>query len=124
MRRVIEIVLALSFLCASNAHLPVLQIVAWAGMITKYSQQRSLAEAVKMTFDGEHPCRMCKAIKKQQEQAPSLEEIKIASKPVYFLQWPIPWIQQLILLDSLRDVPDARFTTDSRPARMPPRTIS
>jgi hypothetical protein len=40
----------------------VLQGVAWARMLCDYSQQAGLVEGAKMTFDGEHPCEMCKAI--------------------------------------------------------------
>ncbi len=42
----------------------VLQGIAWTGMMIKFSQQDSLAEAVSKTFDGEHPCPLCKAVKK------------------------------------------------------------
>lgn len=43
-------------------HLPVLQVFAWAGMLVSYSQDAAFATAVEMTFDGDHPCPMCKAI--------------------------------------------------------------
>lgn len=42
----------------------VLQGIAWTGMMIKFSQQDSLAEAVSKTFDGEHPCPLCNAVKK------------------------------------------------------------
>jgi hypothetical protein len=124
MRRAVEILLALVFLCASNAHLPILQVVAWAGMLVKYSQNRTLAEAAAMTFDGEHPCPMCKAIKKQQEQAPSLQDLNLVSRPIYFLQLPIPWIQQLLVFYRIRDVSCVASMTDNLPERMPPRSNS
>ena len=63
-------------------HWAVLQTVAWTGMIVTYSLDASLAEAVGKTFDGEHPCKFCKAIKqgraedKKQEQ----EQVKPGSK--------------------------------------------
>lgn len=44
-----------------------LQSVAWAGMLIKYSQQTSLAEAVAETFDGDHPCNLCKGIQQDGE---------------------------------------------------------
>jgi hypothetical protein len=49
----------------------VLQSVAWSGMLIRYSEDASLAEAVAKTFDGQHPCNLCKGIqeaKKQGEQ--------------------------------------------------------
>jgi hypothetical protein len=39
-----------------------LQSVAWASMVVKYSQSASLAAAVAQTFDGQHPCSLCKRI--------------------------------------------------------------
>ena len=45
----------------------VLQSVAWTGMLIKYSQQDGLAEAVAETFDGHHPCHLCKDIQRVKE---------------------------------------------------------
>jgi hypothetical protein len=50
----------------------VLQSVAWTGMLIKYSQQDGLAQAVAETFDGDHPCDICKGI--QREKATDEEE--------------------------------------------------
>lgn len=46
-----------------GGHWGVMQMVAWAQMLRDYSQDRSVAEAVIDTFDGEHPCAMCQKIK-------------------------------------------------------------
>lgn len=42
----------------------VLQTVAWTKMMVDYSRGASVAEAVAKTFDGEHPCSLCKKISK------------------------------------------------------------
>jgi hypothetical protein len=39
-----------------------LQSVAWTTMLADNLRTHSLAEAVKQTFDGMHPCCLCKAI--------------------------------------------------------------
>jgi len=39
-----------------------LQSVAWVGMLVKFSRGAGLAQAVSMTFDGQHPCSLCKTI--------------------------------------------------------------
>ena len=50
-------------LCVSiGAHWAALQSIAWATMLVKYSQQVSLPKAVAETFDGNHPCDLCKHI--------------------------------------------------------------
>ena len=55
------------FLLLGCLHLAVgslncLQIFAWANMLQDYSGDRSLSEAADMTFSGQYPCKMCKAI--------------------------------------------------------------
>lgn len=43
----------------------VLQGVAWMGMAVSYSlAEGSVADGLSKTFDGEHPCPLCKAVKK------------------------------------------------------------
>ena len=43
-------------------HWAFLQSVAWVGMIANYSRTSTLGEAVVKTFDGQHPCKLCKKI--------------------------------------------------------------
>ncbi|HEV2247330.1 MAG TPA: hypothetical protein VGW37_11815 [Terriglobia bacterium] len=43
-------------------HWGFLQSVAWMGMVVNYSQNGSVSEALAKTFDGKHPCALCKAI--------------------------------------------------------------
>ncbi len=52
----------------SGAHWVVLQVTAWTGMLVARSQTEGVAEAVKTTFDGEHPCVMCSAIESGQKE--------------------------------------------------------
>jgi hypothetical protein len=50
-------------LCLSiGAHWAFLQSVAWGSMIVSYSRQAPLADALTKTFDGSHPCDLCKHI--------------------------------------------------------------
>ncbi len=56
-------------LCASiGLHWAALQTVAWTHMLVSYSQRTSLTAAVKMTFDGDHPCELCQLVKKGQSE--------------------------------------------------------
>jgi len=54
------IVVALVF--SIGAHWAILQSVAWLGMAVSYSQNSSLKEALSKTFDGFHPCKLCKVV--------------------------------------------------------------
>lgn len=35
------------------------QSLAWLNMLATYSRQANLKQAIQMTFDGKHPCRLC-----------------------------------------------------------------
>jgi hypothetical protein len=39
-----------------------LQTLAWAGMLVKFSRHASFTAAISLTFDGNHPCALCKEI--------------------------------------------------------------
>ncbi|NDE85322.1 MAG: hypothetical protein EB056_04760 [Verrucomicrobia bacterium] len=45
-----------------GGHWVVLQTVAWTKMVMDYSKQSSVQQALSETFDGEHPCELCKQI--------------------------------------------------------------
>lgn len=62
-RRLGLICAALALFSLAGGHWTVLQTVAWIQMIHDYSQQAgSLAVAVEQTFDGQHPCPLCRKI--------------------------------------------------------------
>ena len=63
-----------------GAHWALLQSVAWVGMVVTYSHDSTFTEALSKTFDGKHPCKLCKIVqeskakdKKQETQKPSKE---------------------------------------------------
>lgn len=49
-------------------HWTVLQGVAWTGMFLANLNQGTVTEAVEKTFDGEHPCPLCLAVKEGQKK--------------------------------------------------------
>ncbi len=59
-----QVVMIAALLTASGGHWVVLQSVAWATMIADYARTSRISEAVVKTFDGEHPCALCKSIAK------------------------------------------------------------
>lgn len=64
-------------------HWALLQSVAWTGMLIRFSAQGSFMDAVAMTFDGEHPCSLCKVVtqgragEKQQAQRLAKSDSKL-----------------------------------------------
>ena len=63
-RRVLQFSVAAVLVLAVGGHWMLLQSVAWIGMTLSFSQSAPLEEALKKTFDGEHPCALCKAVQK------------------------------------------------------------
>jgi hypothetical protein len=57
-------------------HWGLLQSVAWVGMLVNYSRQGSFKEAVVRTFDGQHPCPLCKLVRagKTSEKKPEAQQ--------------------------------------------------
>ena len=45
-------------------HWAVLQSAAWVTMMVTYSKDATVVEALEKTFDGEHPCPLCKVVEK------------------------------------------------------------
>jgi hypothetical protein len=69
----------LSLCAALGFHWAALQSVAWVGMLISYSHSGSVASAVEKTFDGRHPCPLCKAIGKAR-QSGKKQDIQASSK--------------------------------------------
>ena len=78
------VVLALAL--STGLHWAALQTVAWTTMLADNLRQQSLTEAVSQTFDGQHPCCLCKAIAagKQSEKKTefSLQSQKLEFPPL------------------------------------------
>ncbi len=51
-----------ALLAASGTHWAALQSVAWTTMLAEKLQSDSLSQALEKTFDGRHPCPLCKAV--------------------------------------------------------------
>jgi hypothetical protein len=58
---------------SAGGHLAILQGVAWATMVRDFSRTGTMTAAVEKTFDGKHPCSLCKKIasaRAHEEKAP------------------------------------------------------
>jgi hypothetical protein len=73
----------LALLIAIGAHWVVLQSVAWTTMLAENLRTNSVAEAVGRTFDGRHPCSLCKQIA-QGRQAEKKTEFRPEGKKLEF----------------------------------------
>jgi len=60
--RLPRLLIALALASSIGLQWGVLQTMAWVGMVVTYSQQSSFSEALAKTFDGNHPCKLCKRV--------------------------------------------------------------
>jgi hypothetical protein len=69
----------LALVVTTGGHWLLLQSAAWVGMTVKFSQSESFSTALKKTFDGDHPCKLCQIVKagKTSEKKRDLEKIDI-----------------------------------------------
>ena len=115
-------VLALAVATVNQLHLPVLQVVAWSGMLVSYSQDTDVATAVEMTFNGENPCPMCTAIKAQQLKS-NADQLQAASTQaqLFYLEVPVAWFSVTSPLARLADTPRVAHECAYPPETPPPR---
>ena len=78
--RISKCLVVLTLTLSIGAHWMFLQSVAWVGMVVNYSHNATFSEALNKTFDGRHPCKLCKFVqegkdneKKQDTQKPTKE---------------------------------------------------
>lgn len=57
-----KFLVVVALVTTTGLHWAVLQSVAWTTMLTNNLRTQSLTEAVTHTFDGKHPCCLCKTI--------------------------------------------------------------
>lgn len=61
-------------------HWLALQSVAWIGMLASYSRGETLVVAIEKTFDGEHPCGLCKVVKSGRQNEQNQQVVKVIVK--------------------------------------------
>src|SRR6266446_5930097 len=77
--RLSKYVLALTLACSIGLHWAFFQAVAWTGMVASYARSLPISEALEKTFDGKHPCQLCKQIaagKRSEKKADSQTRLK------------------------------------------------
>jgi hypothetical protein len=62
-----QVLMIVAILTATGTHWLALQSVAWTAMLAENLQTSSLQQAIQCTFDGKHPCCLCKEIAKDKQ---------------------------------------------------------
>lgn len=110
LRRTGYILALIASIQVMGGHWAVLQTCAWIGMAVEYTRSSGLVTGITETFDGSHPCPLCKKVAKgraqeEKQTAPELD-LKLVKKSGLFaedLSAPVasvdsanvhwPWVQ-------------------------------
>jgi hypothetical protein len=81
-----KVLVVFTLVAVLSAHWALLQTVAWTTMLAGNLESCSFHDAVARTFDGQHPCPLCKAIaaakKSEQKNQINFEKQKLDFPPV------------------------------------------
>ncbi|PYK23151.1 MAG: hypothetical protein DME59_17920 [Verrucomicrobia bacterium] len=64
LRCICRVITIFALCCAIGLHWIALQSLAWTTMVIDYSKREPLCQAIAQTFDGAHPCSLCKMVNK------------------------------------------------------------
>jgi hypothetical protein len=124
-----RLVLLLTAALSIGLHYAVVQMVGWVNMTVEFSQTAPLSEALAMTFDGEHPCELCKLVDQELNQSGQNDQRAPDQKSELKLPPVICWADGIRLLRrshealSVIKLDDrARFKRE-RPPLPPPREV-
>lgn len=117
-----HLLLIVALIATVGGHWAMLQSIAWTNMLAENLRAVSVSEAFEKTFDGQHPCCLCKAIKegkksekKSELPAPSKQVEFVCEQPVFIFTPP----------QGFHVVPVTAFSPNdlsSRPPVPPPRS--
>ena len=116
------VVLALSF--SLGPHWALLQTLAWAGMLISYSHDCSFTEAVAKTFDGEHPCKLCKIVSEGKKTEKTQKVLKPQGKLDYWSSKPASFIHPARPIPRARSFVAALHPRSEPPPFPPPRLLA
>lgn len=112
-----------ALLAATGAHWAALQSVAWTTMLAENLQSASLSQALVKTFDGKHPCPLCKAVadgKEAEKKSDFTLELKKLEYP------PAPERFVLVAPTQFQLLPQINFfaaALNQEPPVPPPRSL-
>ena len=119
-----HVLLIFALFGATGGHWAALQTIAWADMLTTNLQIESVGTAFTKTFDGQHPCKLCKQIssgrqaEKKSELPLQLKKLEfVTERPAFVFTTP----QDFILASASFSKLDG---LTHRPSVPPPRSLS
>jgi len=103
------------------AHWAILQTAAWMTMLVKYSESEGVEVGISKTFDGKHPCDLCRSIAKNKQTEKQQSSQANAAK-IYLVAHAQRWTLQPPRYFWFLKTPIASLSScDSSPPVPPPR---
>lgn len=82
-RKIGNVLMIFAVLAATGTHWMILQSIAWTGMLAENLNKTTLEQAIVHTFDGKHPCCLCKEIAKH-KQSEKKSDLQVELKRLEF----------------------------------------
>jgi hypothetical protein len=121
--KIARAIVVFALVCAIGGHWAILQSVAWVNMVVDFSQTSTLGSAITKTFDGKHPCALCKAVQEGKASEGNQTSLKVETKLDFWLasaslllEPPLPFV----VLPGKSSTPLLRPETPPTP---PPRLV-
>ena len=81
-----QVLMLLVLFAASGGHWMALQSLAWTRMLMSYSRHGAIMEAVTKTFDGRHPCSLCKQVEGAKRSEPqSMRAMEVENQAAFVM---------------------------------------
>jgi len=121
--KIARAIVVFALICAIGGQWAILQSVAWVNMMMDFSQTSTLGSAIVKTFDGKHPCALCKAVREGKASESKQASLTVETKLDFWL------ISASALLDPpppfviFPGKPDAAQLRSEPPPTPPPRLV-
>ncbi len=87
--RVGKWVIVIALVLSTGGQWFALQSMAWLTMAVRFSQTDTLLVSLQKTFDGRHPCRLCKAVQEGRKAEQKPTTLKVDTKlDLWFTRMP------------------------------------
>jgi hypothetical protein len=83
-RKLSKCLIVFALILATGGHWALLQSVAWVGMAIQFTHTDGFSTALQKTFDGKHPCKLCKVVEEGRKTSPQHEMVKLEIKFDFF----------------------------------------
>jgi len=110
-------------------HWSALQVVGWVSMAVEFSRTSTVPTALEMTFDGKHPCELCKLVQdhgmrsesEKQNPPESKSDIKLLAATIW--ENPLRWLAPSFLISAFPNESRQVSLDNERPPVPPPRVV-